>query len=375
MERIEIKVNKSLSSPIIVGSGSSLNLGSFFDLSKYSKIVVLTDQNVAGFWLKNLTDSLSKLNLQIDSIILTPGESNKNLESILQIWKDLSRIKADRQSLLICLGGGVVGDLGGFAASCYLRGIDFLQVPTTIVAQVDSAIGGKTGFDFEDQKNNIGSFSLPIGVVCDPDLLQTLPEREFNQGFGEVIKYGLISDKEFFYSGQEYNSSHNSYFKPKQLQSHVLESIIAKCAKIKANIIESDFEETLGKRKLLNFGHTFGHAIEILSLNTDDQLYHGEAVAIGMHFEATLSHKLGFISLHQVWEIEETLRAWKLPTRADFLGRKDLKAIVGKIQQDKKSSKGVVKWTLLKKIGQGVSDQIIDDKLLESTILEFLRIP
>ncbi|MEI6728165.1 MAG: 3-dehydroquinate synthase [bacterium] len=371
MKKIELRVNKSLSSPIIVSSESSLNLASFFNLEKYSKIIVLTDQNVAGFWLAEVAKSLSKTNLEINSIVLTPGEINKNLESVLQIWKELTRIKVDRQSLLICLGGGVVGDLGGFAASCYLRGIDFLQVPTTIVAQVDSAIGGKTGFDFEDQKNNIGSFSLPIGVVIDPLLLKTLPEREYNQGFGEVLKYGLISDNKFW---QEIvNTPKDKSFKPKDIQTNLLLSIIAKCAKIKANITATDFEETSGKRKLLNFGHTFGHAVEMLSLNADVQLFHGEAVAIGIHFEAFLSQKLGFLKEHELKQIADTLHAWKLPVTAKFLKAEDIDKILDKIQQDKKTSKGVVKWTLLKKLGQGVSDQIVDDKLLKSAILEFLR--
>jgi 3-dehydroquinate synthase len=374
MDKIELQASKNFSSPIFVKSGIIAEVVNIFNLQKYSKIIILTDKNVATYWQNLLLQSLSKSNLKPQWIILNPGEENKNLESVLQIWHELSQAKADRDSLLICLGGGVIGDLGGFAASTYLRGIDFLQIPTTIVSQVDSAIGGKTGFDFEDQKNNVGSFALPIGVLCDPDLLKTLPEREFNQGFGEVIKYGLISDKIFFDYLKNIAFAKPG-FKPKQLDGKILESIIAKCAKIKAEIVSSDFEEKTGARKLLNFGHTFGHAIEILSLGTQNQLFHGEAVAIGMHFESVLSHKLGFLSLSEVTQIENTLRAWKLQTRADFLNEKDIDLILDKIIRDKKSSKGVVKWTLLEKLGQGVSDQIIDDNLLRSTILEFLRTP
>src|SRR3989344_3985166 len=215
---------------VIIGLDLLQNLNSLFDFSKYSKIIIITDSNIDRIYSEKIG-----LGKEVEKIVINPGEENKNFETVQEIWKQLQRIGSDRKSLVINLGGGVVGDMGGFAASTYMRGIDFLQIPTTLLAQVDASIGGKVGVNFNGIKNLIGSFNQPIGVVCDILLLKTLPDREFIEGFGEIIKHGVIADKEYFNLVTSKN--------PREFSDEELVEIVEKSCRIKKKIIEEDVLE------------------------------------------------------------------------------------------------------------------------------------
>jgi 3-dehydroquinate synthase len=262
----------------------------------------------------------------------------------------------DKQSLVVNLGGGVIGDMGGFAASTYMRGVDYLNIPTTLLAQVDASIGGKTGIDFAGIKNLIGTFHQPVAVVIDTQTLATLPKREFLSGFAEIIKHGLIRDKKYY---QEVTKKH-----PLKLSQDELVDIIARSCKIKAEIVESDPRES-AYRKLLNFGHTIGHAIESLSLESCAPFLHGEAVSIGMLVEAKISQLDGMLSLPELQRIHQGLIKTDLPV---YLTNIEIAKILKKVQSDKKNEKGKVNFTLLQKIGKAVYNQNVSENVIIEAI-------
>lgn len=238
------------------------------------KGVVITDRNVNRYWGKEIKA------LGLPVYVIPPGERSKNLKMAEKIYKALLRFGLDRQSYLVAFGGGVVGDLTGFAAATYMRGISYVQVPTTLMAQVDSSIGGKTGVNLPEGKNLVGCFWQPESVFIDIKFLSTLPKKELKNGMAEVIKYGIIKDRKLF----EYlEKGGRSLF-----------YIVTRCAKIKAEIVKRDERETTGLRAILNYGHTIGHAIE--ASNRYKGITHGEAVAIGMKYAAKISNKLGYLS-------------------------------------------------------------------------------
>jgi 3-dehydroquinate synthase len=278
-------------------------------------------------------------------IAVSSGEQAKQIETVQSIWKALHKNGCDRKSLLINLGGGAICDVGGFAASTFMRGIDFMNIPTTLLAQVDASMGGKTGIDFEGVKNLVGTFSRPIKTIIDVDLLKTLPAREFIAGFAEIIKHGLIADVEYF---RMVTSKH-----PLQFTRSEMIKIIARSREIKSAIVTSDPKEK-GARKLLNFGHTVGHAIESLSLDTERPLLHGEAVAIGMVAEAEISESVGYICSADVELIRRVIEHAGLPTSVRNFSTKDIER---KMRSDKKNEGGVINFTLLKKIGKAVINQ------------------
>ncbi|HSA84312.1 MAG TPA: 3-dehydroquinate synthase, partial [Patescibacteria group bacterium] len=263
--------------PILIGNELIGNLTNHIDINNYSRIFIVTDNIVAPLFLKKLLQTLPE---GTAAITLSSGEKEKNIVTVGKIWSAMKENNLDRKSLVINLGGGVIGDMGGFAASTYMRGIDFLQIPTTLLSQIDASVGGKTGVDFAGIKNLVGSFQQPIGVIIDTQTLKTLPKREFLSGFGEMIKHGLIADKTYF----ELVTSKQ----PQSFSQEELINLIARSCEIKKTIVEQDETEN-GLRKLLNFGHTIGHAIESLSLETEMPLLHGEAVAIGMVAEAKVA--------------------------------------------------------------------------------------
>jgi len=339
--------------PVFIGENLLSELSQFISANNYSRVFVLTDKIVAKYFLQDLKAKITTWDL-----ILESGEEQKHLQSVEQIWQFLAKNKADRKSLLICFGGGVVGDLGGFVASTFKRGIDYLHFPTTILAQTDSSIGGKTGFDYLGQKNLIGSFYEPSIVLIDINYLKTLPDRIFVEGLAEVLKYGLVYDLEFW------NWLKQNREKILQKEPKTLQEMLASCVKIKSEVVVQDQKEINGIRKILNFGHTFGHAIEILSLKTKSPLYHGEAVAIGMVLEAKLSQKLNFISQIQAQEIKDTITNFKLPTTFEYstlIQKSNLDDLIEQIWQkmlgDKKTTSGEIHWSLLEKIGKGNFDQ------------------
>jgi len=350
MKSIQVSFSSRKSEyPIFIGNGILGNIAKLFNLGIYSKIVVVTDENVKKILVKTISNYLPD-NTYI--ITIPSGEKAKTIECTKKIWKELLRIGSDRKSLIINIGGGVVLDLGGFAASTYMRGLDFLNIPTTLLAQVDASIGGKNGIDFSNIKNLIGTFSQPKGVVIDVQMLATLPKREFLSGFAEVLKHGLIKDLNYF---EKVTSIH-----PLELRKEELVDIIKRSCEIKAEIVKIDEKES-GSRKLLNFGHTIGHAIEILLLETSAPLLHGEAISIGMLVEAKISHLMNLLSLSDLQRIKQSLINAELPISTTDI---EINKVLQKIKSDKKNEKGKVNFTLLQEIGKAVYNQIVPDEVI-----------
>ena len=330
---------KDVSVPIFIGNGLITDIHSIAKLKSFSRIAILIDKNVAKYWGKTLQKIFGK-----DDIMITipSGEDQKNLATVQNIWATLLQYKFDRKSLLICVGGGVVCDIGGFAASTFMRGVPFIQVPTTLLAQTDAAIGGKTGVNFSDLKNMIGTFAQPVAVICDTQFLSTLPKREYISGFAEVVKHSLIADAKLF---NDLSSINLAILNDKELEDILFRSCSIKCDVVSADVNEKD------KRKILNFGHTIGHAIEMASYETGNPLLHGEAIAIGMIAEAKLSLLAGLINVKELTAIEELIERTNLPSK---VSKKLEKKILEKIVLDKKNEEQKIKWVLLKGIGNAV---------------------
>ena len=332
---------------IIIKQNLINNINNFIDLSQFSKVVVLTDENlINNGWLDKL---------QIENVIkIKSGEVNKNLETVSHIWQQMNELKMDRKSLLINLGGGVVCDLGGFCASTYMRGIKFIQIPTTLLSQVDASVGGKTGFDFNGVKNLIGTFTEPEMVLIDSNTLTTLPKREYISGLAEVIKYGIIYDVEFF-----------EYLKTGNIDN---DYIIKKSCEIKEKVVLEDFKEG-GLRKILNFGHTIGHSIESLSLETESPLLHGEAVAIGMVAESYIAKEIGNLTNEEYELIKNVIKQYDLPV----VYNGDLEEIFLMLFKDKKNTSGKIKWVLPKGIGKCIYDVEVDNDIIKQAIMSVLK--
>ncbi|MBI3887536.1 3-dehydroquinate synthase, partial [Candidatus Microgenomates bacterium] len=272
--------NMSSSYTIFIGENMLDNISQYIPIERYSQVFVITDTNVAPHFLPMLLQGLPK---DTKHISIAPGEKEKSITTLQHLWQAMIDAKCDRKTLVINLGGGVIGDMGGFAASTYLRGVDFVNIPTTLLSQVDESVGGKTMINFGGVKNNIGTFTQPNGIIIDLTTLRTLPKREFLSGFAEIIKYGIISDPIYFRSVTKKH--------PLKFTNRELEKIIAGSCAIKKSIIQEDEKEINGHRKLVNYGHTIGHAIESLSLETSTPLLHGEAISIGMLAEARLAER------------------------------------------------------------------------------------
>lgn len=344
------KIN--LSYPIYIGQNILKDLQQLFPLHTYSKIVVISDQNVIAALGQKFR---SNLNFKHEHIIVPPGEKEKNIHTVIMIWQKLLEAGCDRKSLVINIGGGVISDMGGFAASTYMRGIDFINIPTTLLSQVDASVGGKTGIDFSEIKNLIGTFQQPKAVIIDIETLKTLPDRQFIEGFGEIIKHGLIRDKKYY----QFVTSK----KPKEFTDKELISIIESSCEIKSDIVRNDEKEN-GARKLLNFGHTLGHAVETESLQTENPLFHGEAIALGMIAEAKISQLKNFITNKTVTEIIQNIKNAGLPVKIKINTENVLKII----ESDKKKSFGKIKWTLLKETGKAVIDQEVNETVIKEAL-------
>ncbi len=325
-----------------------------------SQVLIVTNENVAPLYLKHVEKNLSKVNH--DVLILPDGESTKSLESLNQIITCLMEKKYSRTCILIALGGGVIGDLTGFAAACYQRGVKFIQIPTTLLAQVDSSVGGKTAVNHPLGKNMIGAFYQPCAVLADTHVLSTLPEREFAAGLAEVIKYGLIRDKSF-YEWLEENIELVI-----QRDNEALTYIIERSCTNKAEVVAEDERES-GVRATLNLGHTFGHAIET-ALSYKGWL-HGEAVGCGMLMAADLSMRLGLLDQVQVDRIKTLLDRAKLPTKVPK--GISLKQMLENMKVDKKSRDGVLYLILLNDIGDAVITSDYTEQALTETINHFLE--
>lgn len=361
MQKITLRHSRNLKKrecTIFVGNQTLEKIASLINLNKYSQIFIITDQNVKSALLKRV---LLNLPANTASIILPAGEKEKNIENIQKIWKAMLNARCDRKSLVINLGGGMITDLGGFAASTYMRGIDFLNIPTTLLAQVDASVGGKVGFDFANVKNLIGTFDQPVAVIIDISTLVSLPKREFISGFAEIIKHGLVTDKKYF----DLTTSKQ----PLEFTQNEIAEIIFKSIQIKAKIVQND-ETEKGIRKSLNFGHTVGHAVESLSLESSTPLLHGEAISIGMIAETIIAHLLKMISVSDLQLIRQSLINAGLPVSFTYL---KIDKIIQKMQSDKKNEKGEINFTLLCGIGKTAINQNVPDALVIQALKQITK--
>jgi len=325
--------------------------------------IVVTDETVAKLHLPALQASLSSAGIDHRVITLPPGEETKNFAHLQDLLNAILDAGPERRSTLIALGGGVIGDLTGFAASITLRGIDYIQIPTTLLSQVDSSVGGKTAIDTRHGKNLVGSFYQPRLVLIDIDTLQTLPHREILAGYAEVVKYGLLGDAKFFAWCEE-NGPAVRGGDAAARQYAVMQSCRAKAA------IVAEDEREEGRRALLNLGHTFGHALEAATGFGPD-LLHGEAIAIGMVMAFELSARLGLCPPADVARVRRHFRAMGLPTGLDALGNKrpDTAALMSSMQRDKKVRGGAITFILVRGIGEAFIARDVDVAEVE-TMLE-----
>jgi len=334
---------------ILSGANCLTDLRRFISESSYSSIVVLVDENTQEFCYP-----LLKLPRYHHLLKVNSGEENKNLANCLEVWKNLSELECDRKTLLINLGGGVLCDMGGFIASTYLRGIDFLNIPTTLLAMCDAGIGGKTGVNFNGLKNQIGVFNDPISIFINVDFLETLPEKQFLSGYAEIIKHALIADKVMFKSISKQDDIKKGIIK-QVLHSH----------KIKLKIVASDAFEK-GVRKSLNFGHSIGHALESLFLVNDPQnaIFHGEAVAAGMITEAIISFNRQLLSAGELEMIINVISNWFPKLKISPV---DISDIIDYISNDKKNEYNRKLFTLLDGIGHySINNDVTDDEISQS---------
>lgn len=341
---------------IVIGSGLIGQATSYQGAIRNRQVLVITNDTIASYYREPVEAALTAAGHAVDTLVLPDGEAYKNLTTLDRIAEYLLAGGYSRDATIVALGGGVIGDLTGFAAAVYQRGIDFVQVPTTLLAQVDSSVGGKTGVNHPLGKNMIGAFYQPTRVLADVDVLATLNQREFAAGMAEVIKYGLIRDAAFF----DWLETHMADINARDPE--LIIEVIRRSATNKAEVVAADERET-GERALLNLGHTYGHALEA-ELGYGSWL-HGEAVAAGMCMAADTSRRLGWLSSVQVARIEAVIAAAGLPTAPPR--QTSAAHILEFMRRDKKVTAGTLRLVLLKDIGHAVTDQdygtALDDTL------------
>lgn len=354
---IEVSLGEE-SYPIFLSDARDGWLKALAGLVASPSTVLITSPRVARHCLPLLKRELKKISIDPKIILAPDGEANKNLKTVSKIYDQMARLKIDRSATVILLGGGVIGDMGGFAAGTYLRGLSFIQIPTTLVGQIDSAIGGKLGIDLEAGKNLAGVFRQPRAVFCHIPFLKTLPAREMRGGLAEAVKYGVIEDPRLF------DLLRRDAKKAARYDASRLEEIVLRSARIKACVVSEDENETKGLRMILNFGHTFGHALERLTRYR--KYLHGEAVAIGMVIAARLSRRFGFCSASDLREVEGLLQNLGLPVRSPVFSRGDW---VRALEIDKKARGGMIHFVWMKGIGQvavkPMSPHVLVDAFLE----------
>ena len=327
-----------------------------FDLQD-KKICIITDSNVEKLYLNELKNLLAPSCISVSSFTFEAGEESKNLATVQNAYEFLIQNKFNRKDLLIALGGGVVGDLTGFCAATYLRGIDFIQIPTTLLALVESSIGGKTGVDFSQYKNMVGAFHMPRLVYMNLSVLKDLPGRQYFAGMAEVLKSALIKDGKF------YEWLINSFYEICQREPEYMEEMIYKTNLIKKEIVEKDpFEK--GDRALLNFGHTLGHAIEKYK---NFEMLHGECVALGCICAAFISWKRDLISSDDYYEIRDMFVPFCLPITIEDIDEQEIVALT---HSDKKADNHGIKFILLKKVGKGIVDTTVTDEEMLAALNE-----
>ena len=309
-----------------------------------AKVMVVSDSNVFPLYGERVTASLEKAGFRVSAFVFPAGETSKQIATVCDIYRALAENDFTRTDFILTLGGGVAGDMGGFAAATYLRGIGFFQVPTTLLSQVDASVGGKTGVDLPFGKNLVGAFHQPLGVLTDPETLDSLPERFFRDGMGEVIKYGCIADKPLFEALEAGTA----------LQD--LEGVLAQCVRCKKELVEQDTRDT-GRRMILNFGHTFGHALE--KLHNFQELTHGEAVGIGMVMACHVGERLKITPSGTGQRVTRVLEQYGLPTQDRFTWEQ----VVDATALDKKSDGDTLRVILLSDVGESVIHPITRDML------------
>ena len=350
-----VRVNLGTRSyPIYLGPGVLSSLGSFFRAHDMPKsVVVITDSNVASIYLKRVQDSLRRSGFTVKSITIPAGEAQKNLRRAEEIFSSLLRWRVERRSTIVALGGGVVGDLAGFIAATYQRGVRFVQIPTTLLAQVDSSVGGKVGVNHARGKNMVGAFYQPDFVVADISTLATLPDREMVCGLGEVVKYGIIMNRNFF----SYVARHIGGILSRQ--KSVLTRIVGECCRMKASVVSRDEREE-NVRAILNFGHTVGHALE--SGGKYKALKHGEAILLGMIAETFAALRLGTISRKEASRIEAMVLSVPLPRTIGFTLVPS--RLLASMRIDKKVAEGRIRLVLPSRVGRVALPVAVNERII-----------
>ena len=351
---------------IVIGRDVLPSLGQRIkELRPGARTAIVTDRTVAAHWLSKTEAALAEAGVASSHIVVGEGEASKSYAVLQDVCEALIAAKIERNDLVIALGGGVIGDLAGFAAAIVRRGVDFVQVPTSLLAQVDSSVGGKTGINSPHGKNLIGSFHQPVLVVADTAVLDTLSPRQFRAGYAEVAKYGVLGDEAFFTWLEE---NHTEIFSGGSAREHA----ISTSCRAKAAVVARDEREN-GERALLNLGHTFGHALEAAT-GFSDRLFHGEGVSVGMVLAAEFSAELNMIPATDAQRVERHLAAVGLPTRLQDIagfqqeGLADADALMALMAQDKKVKRGRLTFILLEKVGKAVIANDVDP----SAVREFL---
>lgn len=324
------------------------------------KLCIVTDSNVERLYLDEVRRRLSPVFSQVKVFVFPAGEEHKNLDTVKQLYTFLIQNQFDRKDLLAALGGGVVGDLCGFAAATYLRGVSFIQIPTTLLAQVDSSIGGKTGVDFDAWKNMVGAFHMPRLVYTNVSTLLTLPEEQYTSGLGEILKHGLIRDRAYYEWLKEHLES------VRRREPGVCLPMIRRSDEIKRDVVERDPKEQ-GERALLNFGHTLGHAIEKLK---QFQMLHGHCVAVGALAACRICADRGYMTEEAFQQIKETFRQFGLPVSVSGL---DPEEVIQATRHDKKMDAGSIRFILLKDIGDAQIDRQVTDDEMRRGLAEILQ--
>jgi len=326
----------------------------------YSTVFIITDENTSQHCLPNFLAQLAT-ELPFEIIEIEPGESNKTIETCIQVWHALTDLGADRKSLIINVGGGVVTDLGGFAACTFKRGMDFINVPTSLLAMVDASVGGKTGVDLGVLKNQIGIINNPIAVLVDTQFLETLPAEQMRSGLAEMLKHGLIESKDYWKELTDLNN----------LTTDDLGSLIYQSVQIKNEVVMQDPNEK-GLRKILNFGHTLGHAIESYFLESDDKttLLHGEAIAIGMILEGYISARQNLLPEAEYQELKSVIHS--IFPKVSF-SQNDINSIISLLVHDKKNESGKVQFVLLERIGHAVINKTVDNSLIFNAFEDYQK--
>ncbi len=354
MNTVKVKL-KERSYSILSGSPLARLGGFLAGEFRARKVFVITNTKVNALYAASVTKSLERAGFEVSRAIMPDGERYKTLATVEKLYRQAVAVRLDRRSLILALGGGVVGDVAGFVAATYMRGVPFVQVPTTLLAMVDSSVGGKTGVDLPEGKNLVGAFYQPKAVWIDPSVLGTLPAREVRNGLAEVIKYGVIADKKLF----------SNLEAALPFDGDIPSAVIQRCCEIKARVVEQDEYEEKGLREILNFGHTFGHAVETL---TGYSLYrHGEAVAIGMNLAGRLAVSMKLFSPEAQQRLENLLKAAGLP----LIPSKKLSpnAMINAMMKDKKTREKKLRLVLPTAIGKVIVASDIPRGLLRGVLL------